>query len=44
MPVLPRLLAADATPEALVRLMAEQGGRIALLAPEADPLAIADRR
>lgn len=43
-PVLPRLLAADATPEALVRLMAEQGGRIALLAPEADPLGIADGR
>jgi replicative DNA helicase len=40
----PRLLAADATPEALVLLMADQGGRIALLAPEADPLGIADGR
>ena len=43
-PVIPRILASDATPEALVRLMAEQGGRIALLAPEADPLGIADGR
>jgi len=43
-PILPRLLAADATPEALVRMMAEQGGALALLAPEADPLGIADGR
>lgn len=43
-PRLPRLLAADATPEALVRLMAEQGGRIALLSPEGDPFRIADGR
>lgn len=43
-PPLPRLLAADATPEALVRLMAEQDGRIALLSPEGDPFRIADGR
>jgi replicative DNA helicase len=43
-PPFPRLLAADATPEALVLLMADQEGMIALLAPEADPLGIADGR
>ncbi|HUF75738.1 MAG TPA: YfjI family protein [Longimicrobiales bacterium] len=43
-PPLPRVLAADATPEALVALMARTGGSIALLAPEGDPLAIADGR
>lgn len=43
-PPLARILASDATPEALVRLMAETGGRIALLSPEADPLGIADGR
>lgn len=43
-PALPRLLASDATPEALVRLMAEQGGRAALMAPEGDPFRIMDGR
>jgi len=43
-PVMPRLLVSDTTPEALVCRMAEQGGRIALLAPEGDPLRIADGR
>jgi len=43
-PRIPRILASDSTPEALVRLMAEQGGAIALLAPEGDPLRIADGR
>ena len=33
-PVTPQLLAADATPEALTSLLAEQGGTIAVLAPE----------
>jgi replicative DNA helicase len=33
-PVVPRLLADDATPEALASLLADQGGRIALLSPE----------
>lgn len=35
-PIEPRLLADDATPEALASLMAEQGGRIAVLADEGD--------
>ena len=43
-PSLPRLLAADATPEALVRIMASTGGSVAVLAPEGDPLALADGR
>lgn len=43
-PRIPRILASDSTPEALVRLMADQGGSIALLAPEGDPLRIADGR
>ena len=43
-PPFPRLLAGDATPEALVRLMVEQGGRIALLSPEGDPFRLADGR
>jgi hypothetical protein len=33
-PVAPRLLADDATPEALALLMAQHGGRMALLSPE----------
>jgi replicative DNA helicase len=33
-PIVPRLLADDATPEALASLLADQGGRIALLSPE----------
>jgi replicative DNA helicase len=33
-PIMPRLLADDATPEALASLLADQGGRIALLSPE----------
>jgi len=43
-PPLPRVLAADATPEALVRLMHDVRAGIAVMAPEADPLAIADGR
>jgi replicative DNA helicase len=43
-PILPRVIASDATPEALVRLMASQGGSLALLAPEADAIGIADGR
>lgn len=39
-----RLNAPEATPEALVKIMAEQAGRIAVLAPEGDPLRIADGR
>ena len=35
-PATPRLLVDDATPEALASLLAEQGGRIALLSPEGD--------
>jgi replicative DNA helicase len=35
-PVYPRLLADDATPEALASLMAEQGGRMGVLSPEGD--------
>jgi hypothetical protein len=35
-PAMPRLLVDDATPEALASLLAEQGGRIALLSPEGD--------
>ena len=35
-PAMPRLLADDATPEALASLLAEQGGRLALLSPEGD--------
>jgi Protein of unknown function (DUF3987) len=37
LPVLPRLLADDATPEALGSLLAEQGGRMALLSDEGGP-------
>lgn len=36
LPTMPRLLADDATPEALGSLMAEQGGRIAVLSAEGD--------
>jgi replicative DNA helicase len=36
-PSVPRLLADDATPEALASLMAEQGGRIALISAEGGP-------
>lgn len=43
-PRLPRVVTSDATPEALVRLLAENGGHISLLAPEGDPLRIADGR
>jgi replicative DNA helicase len=43
-PLLPRIVASDATPEALVRLLAEQRGAMALLGPEADALGIADGR
>jgi hypothetical protein len=35
-PVVPRLLTDDATPEALASLMMEQGGRIAILSAEGD--------
>jgi hypothetical protein len=35
-PVEPRLLADDVTPEALARLLAEQGGRMAILSAEGD--------
>lgn len=40
-PPLPRLLADDATPEALVQLLARHGGRMALLSTEADMLDMA---
>lgn len=40
----PRFLADDATPEALVRVAAEQGGRIALVSAEPGPLADMGRR
>jgi hypothetical protein len=43
-PVLPELLASDATPEAVGMLMAAQGGAIAILAPEAEAFAVADGR
>ena len=43
-PPVTRLNAPEATPEALIPIMAEQGGRIAILAPEGDPLRIADGR
>lgn len=43
-PPLPRILASDASPEALVQVMDEHGGTIALLASEADPLGVADGR
>lgn len=43
-PVLPQLMASDHSPEALVVLMDRQGGCIALLEPEADPIGIADGR
>src|SRR5262245_33797883 len=36
-PTMPRLLADDATPEALASLMAAQGGRIALISAEGGP-------
>ena len=35
--VIPRMIADDATPEALVDLMAKQGGRLALISPEGGP-------
>ncbi len=35
-PALPRLLADDCSPEKLASLLAEQGGRIAVMAPEGD--------
>lgn len=43
-PPVTRLNAPSATPERLVQLMAEQGGRMAVLAPEGDSLRIADGR
>lgn len=43
-PQLPELLASDSTPEALVRQMAQQGGRVAVLSPEGGPLRILDGR
>jgi hypothetical protein len=43
-PILPRILVGDATPEALVRRMADNRGRAALLSPEGDPLRIVDGR
>jgi len=43
-PASPELLAQDATPEALVEQMAEQGGRVALMSPEGGPLQILDGR
>ena len=43
-PALPELLAQDATPEALVQQMAEQGGRAAVMSPEGGPLRILDGR
>ena len=43
-PTIPRLLAQDSTPEALVRQMAEQGGRVAVMSPEGGPLRILDGR
>ena len=36
-PVLPRLVAGDATPEAVVRLLHDHGGRIAILSAEGGP-------
>ena len=35
--VIPRMIADDATPEALVDIMAKQGGRLALISPEGGP-------
>lgn len=35
-PVVPRLIAADATPEALASLLVEHGGRMCLFSPEGD--------
>lgn len=35
-PVAPRLIASDATPEALASLLAEQSGRMSVLSPEGD--------
>ena len=43
-PVVPSLLAQDATPEALVQQMGEQGGRVSVLSPEGGPLQILDGR
>jgi replicative DNA helicase len=43
-PPLTRLNAPEATPEALVPLMAEQGGRLAIWGPEGDPLDMAGGR
>ncbi len=39
-PALPRLLAGDATAEAVGRLLAEQGGRLGIFSDEGGPLAI----
>lgn len=43
-PPMAALLAQDATPEALVQQMGEQGGRVAVLSPEGGPLRILDGR
>lgn len=43
-PPLPEILADDSTPEALVRQMAEQGGRVAVMSPEGGPLRVLDGR
>lgn len=43
-PPITRLNAPEATPEALVPLMAEQGGRLAIWGPEGDPLDMAAGR
>lgn len=39
-PAIPELLADDISPEAVVRLMADQGGKISIMSPEADILEI----
>lgn len=43
-PPLPKLFSDDATPEALTSLLAEQGGRMAVLSPEGEIFAIAAGR
>lgn len=40
LPVVPRFIADDATPEALAQLMSEQGGRMALISTEGGPFDI----
>ncbi len=43
-PVMPRIFLNDSTPEALVRLLAQQDGRMALFSPEGDPFNLVDGR